>query len=307
MSMSKELKTAFVAGLLSSGLFVLVFGVGLGFVFMFLPTLPLFYAGLGVHARAARDGSLIAALIVCLLSGPSALVVYFLFLGLPASYICNRAMMARFDGLEAQWYPVGSIMTRLAFWGCGLVALITVYYWHQDGGLPAMLADTIREAFTGLHDEYGDVIESLANNWAFLIFPVTLWLWCIMMYVHAWVVNRWLVKKGIMRRPDFAITPFPIPSWLLSLLAICALASLIGSDSMRFLGKASLVSLMLPYFFLGATILRDSTAHWPNHRFFLFFIYFVVFTQFWPALIVSGIGLWCQIKHLSGSDSSIRK
>ncbi len=305
--MHKEMKTALLAGLLSSALFVIVFGIGLGFLFMFLPTLPLFYAGLGVNARAARDASLLAALVIGLLSGPSALVVYLLFLGFPAMFICQRAMLVRFEGLDKHWYPVGAIMTSLALWGTGLVALITVFYWGQPGGLPAILADTIREAFDGLQDEYGDVIEALANSWAFLIFPVTLWLWCLMLYGHAWLTTRWLVKKGVQRRTDFSITPFPLPSWLLQLLAIAALASLIGSDSMRFLGKASLVSLMLPYFFAGTAFLRESTASWPNHRFFMFFIYFLVFTQFWPALIVAGIGLWGQIKHLSQGETSVRK
>ncbi len=305
--MHKELKTALLAGLLSSGLFILVFGIGLGFVFMFLPTLPLFYAGLGTNARAARDASLMASCLIGLLSGPSALLVYLFFLGLPASYICYKALFVRMREGERLWYPIGTILMRLSFWGCAMVALITVYYWNLDGGLPGLLADTIREAFTGLQDDYGDVIETLASSWSFLIFPVTLWLWCIMLFAHAWLTNRWLVNKGIQRRPDFAITPFAIPSWLLSLLAICALASLIGSDSMRFLGKASLVSLMLPYFFMGSVYLKDTTKSWPNHRLLLFFVYFMVFTQFWPALILSGIGLWCQIKHLSQGETPIRK
>ena len=43
--------------------------------------------------------------------------------------------------------------------------------------------------------------------------------------------------------------------------------------SMQFLGKASLISLMLPYFFLGAASLRESSAAWPNGRFFMFFVF----------------------------------
>ncbi|MBY0407462.1 MAG: hypothetical protein K2Q01_07200, partial [Rickettsiales bacterium] len=133
------------------------------------------------------------------------------------------------------------------------------------------------------------------------------WLWCIMLYAHGWLATRMLAKKGRALRPDFAVSTFPIPLWMLQLLAICALASLIGSDSMRFLGKASLISLMLPYFFLGAAVLREMTGNWPNPRFFLFFVYFMVFTQFWPALIVAALGMWRQIKLLSGGDSSVRK
>ena len=49
--MSKDFTSALIAGLLSSGLFLVVFGIGLGFVFMFLPTLPLFFTGLGKSPR----------------------------------------------------------------------------------------------------------------------------------------------------------------------------------------------------------------------------------------------------------------
>lgn len=305
--MPKDMKTALQAGLLSAAIFLIVFGLGLGFLFMFLPTLPLFYAGLGIRPRIARDGALFASLLIALLSGVSAPVVYLLFLGLPCAFISQRALLVSFDGLEPRWYPVGSIMLSLALWGCGLITLITLFYWGQNGGLPAMLADTIREAFSGLEDEYGDVIEVLATSWSFLIFPITLWLWCFMLYFHAWLATRWLVRKGVRRRESFTITPFPIPYWMLQLLAIAALASLIGSDSMRFLGKACLVGLMLPYFFAGVARLREGTASWPNQRFFLFFVYFMVFTQFWPALIVAAVGLWGQIKHLSADDGSVRK
>ncbi len=81
---------------------------------------------------------------------------------------------------------------------------------------------------------------------------------------------------------------FAMPGWMLALLAICALASLIGSESMSFLGKSTLISLMLPYFFLGAALLQETSKTWPSRRFFLFFIYFIIFAQFWPALILAG-------------------
>jgi hypothetical protein len=58
---------------------------------------------------------------------------------------------------------------------------------------------------------------------------------------------------------------------------------------------------------LGAASLRESSAAWPNGRFFMFFVYFMVFTQLWPALILSGLGLWQQIKHLSAGETSFRK
>jgi hypothetical protein len=100
-----------------------------------------------------------------------------------------------------------------------------------------------------------------------------------------------------------ALQAFEIPSWMLTLLAISALATLIGSPSMAFLGKSTLLTLMLPYFFLGCTLMHRACKTWPNSRFFLFFVYFLAFTQFWPVLILAAVGLWYQIKGLSGGGS----
>ena len=61
--------------------------------------------------------------------------------------------------------------------------------------------------------------------------------------------------------------------------------------------------MMLPYFFLGCTLMHRACKTWPSSRFFIFFIYFLIFTQFWPVLILAFLGLWHQIKSLSGGGT----
>jgi len=301
--MSKDLTHTLIAGLLSGGLFLAVFASGLGFIFMFLPTLPLFAVGLSKQPQLALTGALIAGALVALVAGSPSGLLFLLFLGLPAWYLAKESLLCRGSPSARQWMPVGLILTHLTLCGCAAVAVVTLFYAAQPGGLPHMLSQNIHEAFADLQDEYGDVIDALAARWSFLVFSITLWLWGIALYAHAWLVNRVLAAKNRQLRPDFRIDVFPMPQWMLSLLAICAVASLIGGPSLSFLGKSTLISLMLPYFFLGAALMHAASPTWPSRRFFLFFIYFMVFAQFWPALILSGIGLWHQIKHLSGSGS----
>jgi hypothetical protein len=82
-------------------------------------------------------------------------------------------------------------------------------------------------------------------------------------------------------------------------MGICALASLIGGESMMFLGRACLIILLLPYFFLGLSLVHFSTLSWPNRRFFLFFVYLLILALLWPAFVLSGAGLWHQLKTLN--------
>lgn len=303
--MSKPLISALTTGLLSSGLFILVFGSGLGFMFMFLPALPLFFLGLSPKHPMMRLAIVFATVPIGLVGGLAALLLFLVFLALPTWYFSSKALLCAKGEEKGSviWYPLGAIILNLSLYACCLVAAMTWYYHSAEGGLPALLSQNIRDAFVGLENDYGDIIERMATHWSFLMFPVTIWLWGILLYAHAWLANRLLAKPKQQLRPDMVVQSFTIPSWMLSLLLICALATLIGSPSMRFLGKSTLLTLMLPYFFLGCTLMHRACKNWPSSRFFLFFVYFLVFTQFWPVMILAAMGLWQQIKDLSGSGS----
>jgi len=302
--MPKHLLLTLIAAALASGLFLAVLASGLGFIFMFLPTLPLFVIGLGKQPRLALIAALIASALIGLAAGPSIAILFIVFFGLPSWYLANHSLLWRSDGTGRQWMPVGTILTQLTLYACATVALITLFYASQPGGLPQLLSQNIHEAFSDLQGDYGDVIDMLAGRLSFLVFSIAVWLWGLALYAHAWLANRLLSAKGHNLRPNFAIDVFHMPGWMLTLLAICALASLIGSPSMSFLGKSTLISLMLPYFFQGAALMHAVCRTWLNRRFFLFFVYFMMFALFWPALILSGVGLWHQIKHLSADKTS---
>lgn len=302
--MSQEMLAAVKAGLISFILYLFIFGVGLGFIFLFLPTLPIFYVGLRNGSRCATNAMLFASGPIALMTGFAGLSVYAILFAFPAVYLCKRSVPStRSRSSSVAPPPIGPVIVDLSIMGCVLMASATLYYWSHPGGLPGHLATSLSESFTQAEPEYAEIITKLAVQWSFLIFPITIWLWGLMLYAHGWLAHRLILRNGVALRPDFTVTPFEIPSWLLGLIGICSLAALIGSDSMRFLGRASLIALMLPYFFLGIAWLRARSKDWPQGGLMLFFIYFMVFTQFWPALILSGIGIWQQIKGLSASKS----
>jgi hypothetical protein len=305
MLTQKNAILALVAGLVSAGLFLLILGLGLGFLFMFLPTLPLLMLGLGKEARLALAAMLVAALLIALVGGLQAALLFCCMLGIPAWYMTHQALLWREKAGAREWYSVGLIMTHLTLYACTFVALLGIYY-AKDGGLSMLLADSIRTALAELKDGYSDIIEAMATRLSFLIFAITIWLWGMTLYAHGWLATRLLAHKKRAHRPDFTVTPFMIPGWMISLLLISALASLIGSTDMRFIGKSTLISLLLPYFFAGIAAMHAASRKWSSRGFFLFFIYFMTFALLWPALILAAIGFFHQIKGLSASGSSTK-
>lgn len=308
--MSKELTAALVAGLLSGGLFLLVVGVGLGSFFLFLPTLPLFTAGLHFSFRSSLAGACIGAAIIGSLTDIPVAAMFLVFFALPVCYLANQALLSREISGQRQWFPIGRIFVTLSVFACIVITCIVFYYTSEEGGIAQILSNQIHGGFGGLEEEYGDVINILAGSLSFLIFSMTFWLWALALYAHLWFANHLLGKQQKARRPSVAILPFPMPNWLLTLMVLCGLASLIGSPTLEFLGKSCLMVLLFPYFLQGIALMHAATKTWPNRRFLLFFIYFLMVAFFWPVLIVAGMGLWHHIKmlnkHLSLPGSSSR-
>jgi hypothetical protein len=306
---TKDIQSAILAGLLSSALFLVIYATGLGFIFMFTPTLPIFYVGLHHGVLTAARASLIAAALTFLGISLSSAVIFAILLGLPACYMTRYALKHTVSAQGTiRWYPIGMIIVNLSFYAVLFIGLMTAYYHSAPGGLQALIAQHVSGSIKELQAEYGEAMGLIAREWAFLIFPVTIWLWALCLYGHAWIATRMLQKAGKAKRPDFAVTPFYMPGWVLYLLGVSALASLIGSDSMKFFGKSSLIVLMLPYFFQGMALMHANSLNWPNRRFFLFIVYFLIIAQVWPALGLSALGIWEQLKtlnkHLPRGDSS---
>ncbi len=313
--MSKQLSFTLITAALASLLFFL--GTSLGFLFMFLPTLPLFSAGLGKSPKVALEAAAIATLPIALLtSSISAPAIFMLVYALPCVLISHLLLLHRDiqlgDGMPTLrfWYPAGLVIISLAVYACVMLAITTALFATQETNLPNLLAQTISEEIKTIQKDMGITLEQVSPSYiAFMLCGFLAWLWTIVIYAHAWAANSSLARKKIAPRPSIAIHPFPMPNWLLSLMGICALASLIGGESMQFLGKASFIILLLPYFFQGAAILHLTTLKWQNRWLLLGAIYLSIVALFWPAFILAGVGLWQHAKilnkHLSiGGNSS---
>ncbi len=154
------------------------------------------------------------------------------------------------------------------------------------------------------------IMKSAAERYSFLVFSITGWMWALSLYLHGWVMNRELTRRKKNLRPNLAISIFPPPNWMLSLLFIAAVASTIGGPSLAFWGKSSLILLMLPYFLLGMALIHEQSKKLPNRKIILIFLYVMLFSLLWVVLLVAGYGFYYHVKllnkYLSAGGTSSR-
>ena len=310
--MRTHLPHLLAAGFLSAVLYIAVFSLGLGFLFLFLPTLPLFWVGLSVRPKAALQAGLVAALALLVVIGPGAAAMHWLSLTLPTWYLCYQSAKRVKLGDFTLWFPLGNAFATITAFACGLMVSVAIDYMGTEGGLgkafSSLVSAIVAPVSKDMGEQVGGLLKTITSEYSFLIIAITFWMWMLCLLLHGWLANRLLVKANKAIRPHFFITPFPLPHWLLHLLLIAALASVIGGPSLAFAGKACFMMLLFPYFLHGCSMMHHHVAKWPNRLLFLFFVYFLLFALLWPVLLLVGMGLWQQLisvnKHLSAGGTS---
>ena len=260
----------------------------------------------------ALHASLAATLLLCAVVGPGSAAFYMLIVALPGWYIAHEASKSGVYSGHTVWFPLTVIFGRLAAaFSFGLLVLC-LYYADGKGGLAALLTVRIHEATLMLAADVNEQtlasLQTAAEHYSFLVVALFAWMWSACLYLHGWAVCHELARQKKPARPDMMVTAFPPPNWMISLLLLAALASVIGSPSLAFWGKASMVALLLPYFLLGLALIHEQTKKMQNRGVMLFFMYLLMAVLLWPVLLVSGYGLFHHIillnKYLSSGGNS---
>lgn len=304
---------AAIAAGVSALLYVAAFALGLGFLFLFVPTLPIFWLGLARHDSTCLHASLMATVAIALFMGAGNAIFYLVFLALPSCYVSYEALkQGQFSKNITLWYPLSMTFTKLVAAIVFILLAVTLFYMPTSGGLPALLASQVErslgDALKDLPQQEAIVLKTLAEQFSFLIIAIAGWMWATSLYMHGWIINHELKRRSKNIRPDFAVSIFPPPNWLISLLLITAIASIIGGESLAFWGKSSLILLTLPHFLFGMALVHEQSKKWPARSGVLFFIYFMIFALLWVAIIIAAYGFYYHLKLLnkylsSGGDS----
>ena len=304
MTRAPWMKTILLPALFSAGLYVAAIALGLGFLFLFLSSLPLLLSGLRYGAGSCLLAGGIAGLLLSGIGAAEASVIYLLCVALPCGLMSTTLPRTRAVGEAREWFPMGLSLTHVTVYGCCVIAACGLAYIGAPGGLEGVVSGMVQQALDAYPEEYQPMVQRLSGPLSFLIFSVTGWLWVLALYFHAWLAIRWLRPRAPELRPSAGMTPFVMPRWVFSLLLLCAFASVAGGPTTAYLGKTALMLLMLPYFLLGVALMHAASQTWPNRQFFLFIIYFLLVAQLWPVLGLSLWGLAHQIKYLSNRPSS---
>ncbi|MEZ5691131.1 MAG: hypothetical protein R3D71_05655 [Rickettsiales bacterium] len=310
--MFSQTRIVLLLSIVSSAVYLSVITYNLDYIFLFLSTIPLFIFGLSGFSYSILKIGIISVIPIIIGSDISYGILYISMFVLPCFYLCHTLLrhydlkILNNDTVLRLWVPTGIGMLNLALYGCIVLSIMTAIFAYGDVSLPDFIEKTVQNELK-LLAKGGDInLRISVGNMALMLSGFSVWMWAFLLLSGAWVVNWFLLRNDMAKRKNLAITTFSIPYWLLSLMGICALASIIGSRSMSFLGKSSLLILLLPYFCQGIAMFHDNIRNSPNRRFFMFIVYFPIVMFLWPALFVAAIGLVHHVKNFNKYLSSGR-
>lgn len=309
--MSKDLGLSVGAGLASALLFLSVLaGVAPGFLFTYVAPLPLMAVGLRSGLTAAVIGGIAGIGGTILVTGGMSAPAYFVAVVLPSLVVVRQSLLSRTnaDG-SVEWYPPGLLLSWLTMAAMGLIGVAALFAPEHPDGLEGLMRATLESALAVLSPGSADEIKTaMLDIWTPVFPALVAGSWLLMAVVNA-VLAQWALNRfGQARRPVPAYRALELPDWMaVALVAAVAAGTLGGDGSIGFLGRNLAVLVMVPYVFLGLTLVHDTAGKRPNARAFLAMFYVAfVFAFGWLVIAVAGLGLvrhWYRLRRRMGGGS----
>ncbi|WGF90056.1 DUF2232 domain-containing protein [Marinivivus vitaminiproducens] len=301
--MVQPLPLSILAGIVGSGLFLaMIFGVPGAALLAYLTPLPLFLAGLAFGTGAATMASATAMVVIGLIGGGLAVVIYLLSFGLPIVVTVRQALLWR-DGPDGvEWYPAGQVVGLLAAYGAGAIVLAGLLFANEPSGLfgalDAAMASLIATLASQGGSEAADLLRSAQDM--FWLLPALLAVsWLLMILLNAVLAQALVARWGLARRPSPSIAAFTAPRWCLGVLLAGAVLSLVSNESAAVIGAGVLVVFLVPYLFVGLGVVHVWLRRWPGQGITLGLFYVSLVIFLYPlAFIVAALGLIEEWAHL---------
>lgn len=292
--LSLVLLSGFAAGFLPN-----LPGSGL-FLSAFVPFVPLMLLGLSHGYRPALQAGGVAILVSLILAAERGAFNMAMFVVMPVCVLLNRLLRCHVNGNGVkQWYPTSRALSEMTLVATMLFLLLTVIAGrHFPDGMQHIVQANFSADTSGMEPTAAEMMRKLTGPWSFLLFAMACWLWVLVAYVIAYLVNRLLAGKSYALRPDISLAPGGLPGWLPSLLLVFALLALLGGTNDRYTGKVAFLALLLPYFLSGMAVIHIKSLAWQPRKLWLFLIYIVLFFQFWATLFVAGAGLYMHLTEI---------
>jgi hypothetical protein len=290
-----------LAGVVSAAFFLaLLTGLPGMVVLAYLVQLPLLFIGftMGLTGSVVALGA--AVVVVGLIAGAVAALIYAMVQGLPALVVVRQALLNRPGGEGVEWYPTGLVLAQLTVIAALGIAVAFVLFLGEPGGLRGAIEGFLTTALTelGALDAGAGVPPELAR-WVFLFPGLMASSWLIMVVVNAVLAQAMAVRAGWNRRPTPDFAALELPGWLWPAVAAAVVLALFG-EGLGFLGSSMLIVLTVPYVFLGLAVIHALTRRWARPGLARFAIYGSIALLGWPILGVLLLGLvedWAQLRR----------
>ncbi|HWL31443.1 MAG TPA: DUF2232 domain-containing protein [Xanthobacteraceae bacterium] len=275
-------------------------GSPLSVLLFYLAPLPILIAAMGWSHWAALIAALVAATGLAALFGSFFFIAFLLGIGLPAWWLGYLALLARpastptaENGLE--WYPVG----HLVFWAAlisGAVVIVGMLNLGTDeasfrAALHRSIERVVRIQGAASGSDGAPALSERVLDIMVTILPVAAAvLSTLTSIVNLGLAARIVKISGRLPRPWPDIAAMRFPSYAPMVAGVAVIGTFV-SGIMGMMSSAMMASVLMAYAVLGFAVLHAITRGSASRPFVLGGAYAAVVVFFWPALVLSMLGL----------------
>ncbi len=205
----------------------------------------------------------------------------------PRSYDAGAAANEVFP--DRGWYPAGGILVWLAVLAGCYVAAAALF---SGDGLHMAVTEYLTGMFEVIAPKQDAAVKADAIAMLGEIFPGAIGaFWILMLGVNATFAQGLLAKGSNNLRPSPRMGELTLPDWPSWALVAFAALGLMAPGELGYVCRNIVVVLMVPYFFLGLSVVHVMAGMLRFPGMMLAAVYIATLATGWFTLVIAGIGI----------------
>jgi hypothetical protein len=298
---TRGLLIALIGGLASATFFLAVkTGAPGAIALTYLASVPVLAVGLSQGLLNAIIAATIAVVAIMIGIHATAAGIYIAIAAIPALIVIRQSLFSRPGATpeELDWYPIGLILGHLAAYGLIILAIVSVYFLGEEGGLTGKsqrLLEAVFSRVTAANPQLVIPVEGIARYLPGLLLSV----WLLIAIVNATLAQNVLSRIGHAIRPLPSYSSIELPNWMSIALALAILFSFFSGVIGDF-GRNASPLLSTPFFLLGLAVIHTLSRRVSARGPVLFGVYFLLVIVGWLSALVVLLGVleqWISLRQ----------